>query len=91
MHLIQGKRRWRLVYGDPGRGNDGLCDPPTLPNKAITIRRRLLNHPRRHAEILIHECLHAQGWHLDESFVTQAAREIARALIRTKLLREDPP
>jgi hypothetical protein len=41
--------------------------------------------------VLIHECLHAQGWHLDEEFVDRAAREITAALDRTGLLHEDAP
>ena len=91
MLITLGGKRWRLLYESPGPGNDGSCDDPTTPNKAIRIRRRLRRHPRRHAEVLIHECLHAQGWHLDEEFVDRAAREITAALDRTGLLHEDAP
>lgn len=91
MLITQGGKRWRLLYESPGPGNDGSCDNPSTPKKAIRIRRRLLRHPKRHAEVLIHECLHAQGWHLDEEFVARAASEIKTALERTGLLREDGP
>ena len=33
-------------------------------------------------EVLIHEMLHAAGWHIDESFVEQFASDAARTLWR---------
>lgn len=37
-------------------------------------------------ECVIHEGLHAQGWHLDEEFVERAGREIANLLDRLGLI-----
>jgi len=75
---IDGKR-WRLRYV-PLRDADGLCDPPTKANKEIRLGRRLLRYPRRRAEILTHEILHASLWSLTEEVVGQIADDLIRIL-----------
>lgn len=89
MLVTMAGRRWRLCYADPGRGNDGSCDPPTAHHKTIKIRRSLRRYPVALTETLIHEFLHAQGWPLDEDFVGRAAEEITRALDRLGLIKDD--
>lgn len=91
MITLQGGRRWRLRYADPGRGNDGSCDPPTTPCKEIRLRPSLRKRPTDLVETIIHECLHAQGWPLDEDFVGRAAAEITRVLERLQLIRQETP
>lgn len=91
MLVTLANRRWRLLFANPGNGNDGICDPPSTPHKAIRIRPSLSRYPTRLAEVVIHECLHAEGWPLDEDFVTQAAEDIARVLDRLGLIKEELP
>ena len=33
-------------------------------------------------DTIIHECIHAEGWHIDEVFIERAATDIARVLLR---------
>ena len=68
---------WTLHRGNPGPGNDGLCDPA---NKTITVRSTLRGEVE--LDTLIHEMLHACHWDLDESAIEETATDIARALHR---------
>lgn len=73
-------RYWRLLRGRLPQGIDGLCDPPTSQEKAITIRRRLpLADELR---VLIHEMLHAGDWDKSEEAVDELSSDIARVLLR---------
>ncbi len=72
-------RRWRLRFA-PNMGNRGECDPPDQPGKEIRISSSLDGEER--LEVLIHELLHAAGWHIDETFVERFARDVARTLWR---------
>jgi hypothetical protein len=58
----------------------GDCDAPTDRRKEIRIRAGLRGEER--LEVLLHELLHAAGWHLDEPFVEQFSADAARALRR---------
>jgi hypothetical protein len=60
--------------------NRGDCDPPNQPNKEIRISSALRGEER--LEVLIHELVHAAGWHIDETFVERFARDAARAFWR---------
>lgn len=60
----------------------GLCDPPTVQPRQILIDSRLTGKER--TEVIIHECLHLAGWHLDEAFITQFASELSDLLELTK-------
>lgn len=91
MLITQAGRRYQLVFENPGKGHDGLCDAPTTRGKKIRLRPSLRRNPTRLTEIVIHECLHAQGWQLDELFVARAAYEIARVLERLNLIVEELP
>lgn len=62
------------------RAYDGECDPPTKANKEIRIRNSLKGEKRLDA--VIHECLHAAGWHLDEEFIGEFASDLARILTK---------
>lgn len=58
--------------------NRGDCSSPTHPNRTIRVLANLRGEER--LEVLIHEMLHAAGWHISEEFVTQFAKDAARAL-----------
>lgn len=73
---IRGKI-WEVVYPTNMR-HRGLCDAPDTKNKKIRILAALRGEER--LEVLIHEFLHAAGWHIDESFVTEFAADVARGL-----------
>ena len=73
-------RRWRLIEGSPGRGCDGQCSPPTLPGKTITIPRRVRRNRRHYLRILLHECMHAGLWDLDETTIDDLSTDLARIL-----------
>ena len=70
---------WNLRFA-PNLGNRGDCDPPTAPGKEIRVSSSLRGEER--FEVLIHELVHAAGWHIDETFVETFARDTARALWR---------
>lgn len=58
----------------------GYCDPPNSVGKTIRVDSRLKG--EEELEVDLHEMTHAQGWHIDEEFVTRFAKETARALTR---------
>jgi hypothetical protein len=70
---------WRLRFA-PNMANRGDCDPPTQPGKEIRVSSALQGEER--LEVLIHELVHAAGWHIDEMFVERFACDAARALWR---------
>ena len=72
-------KRWNLRFA-PNMGDRGDCDPPTATNKEIRIASSLRCEER--LEVLIHEMVHAAGWHIDETFVEQFACDVARVLWR---------
>lgn len=70
---------WNLRFA-PNMANRGDCDPPTTRGKEIRILSSLRGEER--LEVVIHELVHAAGWHIDEGFVAGFARDAARALWR---------
>lgn len=74
-------KQWELVYRSRLPDNHcGECDSPDTQGKRIRIRRGM----REELELdtVIHECLHAAGWHIDEPFVEQFSTDVARILTR---------
>lgn len=71
-------RIWKVVFTATMGKNRGTCDPPSLPGKAIHIWDKLTGQER--LEVILHEFTHCAGWHLDESFVSEFARDAARGL-----------
>jgi len=65
-------------YKNKGSRVRGLCDPPTAQPRQILVDSRLTGKER--TEVIIHECLHLAGWHLDEGFISQFASELADLL-----------
>lgn len=88
MHATMGRRRYEVVRCKLPRSTWAECDAPDKPGKQIRLSSRLRG--RELVECVIHECLHAQGWHLDEEFVERAGREIANLLDRMGLIAEEP-
>ena len=70
---------WRLRFA-ADMAIRGDCDPPNQPSKEIRISSSLRGEER--LEVLMHELLHAAGWHIDETFVEQFASDASRALWR---------
>lgn len=60
--------------------NRGDCSDPSHPPRAIRILSSLRGEER--LEVLLHEMLHAAGWHIDEGFVEQFARDAAKVLTK---------
>ena len=61
---------------------EGLCDPPGSKPRRIRVDSRLVGKNR--TEVIIHECLHLAGWHLDESFIEQFALDVSELLEKVK-------
>ena len=72
-------KRWRLRWA-ANLANRGDCDPPNQPGKEIRISTTLRGEEK--LEVILHELLHAAGWHIDEAFVECFARDAAKALWR---------
>jgi hypothetical protein len=72
--------RWWGLRFVPNLRDDGACDPPTLKGKEIRVKSTLTGVDR--LETVIHEMVHAAGWHLDEPFTEQFAHDAARVLWR---------
>jgi len=70
---------WQLRFA-PNMANRGDCDQPDQRGKEIRISSSLRGEQR--LEVLIHEMVHAAGWHIDETFVERFAKDAARALWR---------
>jgi hypothetical protein len=79
MNLTIRQKQWllRFVKRLPKKLH-GECDGPHIENREIRILERLKGIKR--LEILLHECLHAAFWDLDEEVVETVAKDIAVAL-----------
>lgn len=72
-------KSWNLRFV-ANLANRGDCAPPDRKGKEIRISSNLGGEER--LEVLIHEFVHAAGWHLDEAFVERFAEDVARELWR---------
>lgn len=72
-------KRWKLRFV-PHLHPYGECDSPDTKAKEIRIRASLRGEEKLDA--IVHEMIHAAGWHIDEYFVNQLATDIARTLWR---------
>lgn len=75
---ISGKR-WRVIRKRQAHAW-GTCDRPTTPDKAIVIDPHIRG--EKLLEVILHESLHAAGWHIDEEFIAEYARDAARLATR---------
>jgi hypothetical protein len=78
---------WNVRFAPAAElGRDfGTCDPPSVRRKEITVRDDLRG--RELVDTIIHESLHAGGWHqLDEAFVDRLATDVSRLLWRPEVL-----
>jgi hypothetical protein len=71
---------WRMRFVPNLGSNRGDCDPPDRRAKEIRVAAGLRGEER--LEVLIHELVHAAGWHIDEGFVERFAADAARVLWR---------
>lgn len=79
MRIRMMNRYWRLRF-TRNLFHRGDCDGPTREKKEIRIDTSLRGEEQ--LEVILHELVHAAGWHIDETFVEQFARDAARALWR---------
>lgn len=83
-------KRWtlKLVPKTTRRGHFGICDHPDDAGKTITVEA---NHDdERVLNTILHECLHAGAWNLDEGVVTQWSNDVAKILIGLGWRKEQP-
>jgi hypothetical protein len=73
-------KRWLLQFVSKLKRARGECDHPTTKKKELRVRARLKGEER--LEVIVHEHLHAAGWHIDEKFVKQFAQDLARNLTK---------
>ena len=84
------KKRWRFLRCKPFKDDDthGNCDPPDWKNKAIRVDKTLRGEAE--LETILHEMLHTAAWDLlSEQWVTDAGRDLAKALWRIGYRKED--
>lgn len=72
--------RWWQFKREPIADARGLCDPPNMPGKAITVDSRLTG--EEELAVTLHECGHAALWALDEDFIDEWSEDVARMLWR---------
>lgn len=77
---IRVMRRYWHLRAAPNLANRGDCDPPDRAKKEIRILSTLRGEER--LEVVLHELVHAAGWHLDEDFAAEFAGDAARILWR---------
>ena len=79
-----GGKRWKIQWANPGPASSADCDGPREREKTIRLAPRLHHPDAGHYLLacLVHESLHAANWTLDEDWVDQTARDIARLLWR---------
>lgn len=71
---------WRVIFAKRMSRNHNGYAMPSAKREGGTIRVRATLEGKRRMEVLIHEMIHACHWDLDESAVTETARDIAEAL-----------
>lgn len=70
-------RDWHLEFVRL-RNARGKCQHPESVWRRIQIHKPLKGEER--LEVLLHEMLHAAGWHIDEGFVEEFAADAAKVL-----------
>lgn len=80
MHVLIRNRRWRLEFTSklPRDKRCGDCDPPSVADKTIRIRRSLKG--KLKLDTLLHEMIHAAFPDLTEEAVEAGATDIAAVL-----------
>ena len=70
-----GRRKWR-----------GRCDKPDSKHKEIVVEKG--HSDELVMDTIIHECLHAACWNIDEEYVTRYATDVARVLTACGYVRD---
>lgn len=79
MRVTIRKKRWNLVFKNlRNQKRRGYCEAPHEKNKEIVIDSRLRGQER--LQVIVHELIHAMGWHLDEEFVQESGDDLGRVL-----------
>lgn len=72
-------RKWKITP-IAQNGDLGACQAPNIPDKEMDIP--IDGDTRDELRVIIHECLHACLWDLDEEAVDETSTDIARLLWR---------
>jgi len=84
MRITICRKTWRLRFVPHlGRAKRAECDSPRTTDKEIRIAGRYRG--KELIELILHECLHAGLWQLDEETVTEVAHDLARTLARKEI------
>jgi hypothetical protein len=83
------KRRYLFRWVDkfPDKKQAGECDPPEKKNKEIRVKKGMTNVDK--VEVTLHEMMHGSGWHIDEGYIAEFSHDVAVALKRLGLIKED--
>jgi hypothetical protein len=81
MRIKLRQSRWTLERMDLGPNVRGNIDHPDRARRYIRVSTRLTR-GEEILEVMLHEFLHGCFWDMDEEVITEAARDIARALYR---------
>ena len=76
-------KRWEIIFvpqHELAKDEDGLCDAPDTPAKALRILDALEGEAL--LETVIHEFTHAADWSKDDAWVHPFGRDLARVLWR---------
>lgn len=82
MQISLGGKRWTLVFKKVPEEGDyrGYCLAPDMKAKRIVVDKALTGEER--LEVILHECLHAALWSIDESVIEGTAKDLAKILWR---------
>ena len=72
-------RFWNLRFA-PNLAHRADYDPPDERGKEIRVSSTLKGEEK--LEVIVHELVHAAGWHIDEKFAERFAGDAARVLWR---------
>ena len=82
-HTFSGNK-YRILWKNPGKRKGdqlaGLCDPPTINNKTITIDPNLSE--KELLKTAVDESIHATCWPLDNEYVDSMSNSIGEFLWR---------
>lgn len=76
---------WSLTFPPNLGDNHGDCAEPKATGKRIRVHGGLRG--KDFTETVVHECVHAAGWHLTEEYVTQFAADLANILHHPEIMR----
>ena len=80
MHVTIRGKRYELRFEKMNPEYLGLCDPPNVMNKKITVESN--QGEREFLDTLIQELMHAAYWDIKEDAIDEGATDVATVLWR---------